>query len=77
MTAEEFLAGYSERSGIPLEELLATGRVVATCRCGDEMCDEWQLTRPENLLHWREEEIVIPRFDAPEPGATLDCAQPQ
>ncbi len=58
ITPEEFLAGYADRSGSTRDKLL-TGRVVATCVCGDELCDGWQLVPEDCLLPWREEVVVI------------------
>jgi hypothetical protein len=56
--AEAFLLAYAERSGSTRDEVM-TGRVVATCACGYEACEGWQII-PENcLLPWREEEVVI------------------
>lgn len=59
ISAEEFLAGYADRSGRTRAELLAGGRVVATCRCDYEQCEGWQLIKPEFLLPWRGEEVTI------------------
>jgi len=59
MTAEEFLAGYAERSRMTPEALLGHGRVVATCHCDEEGCDGFQLISPANMLPWRREEILI------------------
>lgn len=59
VTAEEFLAAYAERSHRTPAELLADGRVVATCHCDYEKCEGWQLIKPEHLLPWHGNEVVI------------------
>ncbi len=59
MTAEEFLEAYASASGVTPEALLLAGRVVATCHCDYDGCRGWQLTRPEHLLPWRDEQIVL------------------
>lgn len=46
-TAEEFLAGYLVRSGMTREQLLER-RIVATCSCGDEVCEGWQVISAES-----------------------------
>ncbi|WP_428383671.1 hypothetical protein [Nevskia ramosa] len=40
MTAEEFTAGYCERSGITRAEFFA-GKVVLPCACAEEGCNGW------------------------------------
>ena len=59
MTAGEFLAQYADRSGIDPDVLLAHGRVVATCSCGDTICDGWQLVPEDCLLPWRQETVAL------------------
>lgn len=53
MTAEEFEAGYAARSGITVEQLRATGRVVVECRCGDESCKGWASVSGDAADDWR------------------------
>lgn len=43
VTAEEFLAGYAERSGVTPQQLLDLGRRVAPCECDYDRCEGWQL----------------------------------
>ena len=56
--AEGFLSRYLELSSLTREQLLRI-RVVATCSCGNETCEGWQVVAPENLMPWLEETVVI------------------
>lgn len=59
MTADEFERAYAERSGITVEQLRAAGRVVAPCRCGEDICEGWQSINAELLA----EELAGPFAD--------------
>lgn len=48
VTAEEFLAGYAERSGVTPQQLLDMGRQVAPCDCDYDRCEGWQLAYPND-----------------------------
>jgi len=58
MSAEDFLVAYAENCGLTREGILAR-RVVATCHCGLEACEGWQVIPEPCLLAWRGEEVVI------------------
>lgn len=51
MTADEFIKGYAERSGVTIEWLYEHGRVVVNCgpdqRCGEPDCPGWALVSRE------------------------------
>ena len=42
MNKEEFVAGYSARFGISLDEL-SKHNVVLSCACKDELCEGWAM----------------------------------
>jgi hypothetical protein len=41
MTADEFEQAYAAKSGLSVEELRASGRVVVRCACGASECEGW------------------------------------
>lgn len=43
MTAEEFEAGYAERSGITAGQLHALGLYPVPCDCGEDTCEGWAM----------------------------------
>lgn len=43
ITAEEFAAGYAERSGVTVEWLKEHGREVRPCDCDYVECEGWQM----------------------------------
>lgn len=43
ITREEFVAGYTKRSGMALEQLAERGRVPMPCDCGEDCCQGWQM----------------------------------
>jgi hypothetical protein len=47
MTAEEFEAGYAERSGLTVDALRRLGFVVRPCSCGETGCHGWQTMTTE------------------------------
>lgn len=56
--AEAFLTRYLKRSGARREVVLAR-RVVATCACGESICDGFQVIPEDCVLSWRGEEVII------------------
>ena len=50
ITAEEFAAGYAERSGVSVEWLRKQGRVPMPCRCEEPECEGWQMGRIANQV---------------------------
>lgn len=38
---------YAKRSGDTVDELRSLGRVVRRCRCGDPICEGWQMVSRE------------------------------
>jgi hypothetical protein len=43
MTAEEFEAGYADRSGMTVGQLHALGLYPEPCDCGEDMCEGWAM----------------------------------
>jgi hypothetical protein len=56
--AAAFLERWAAHSGRTVEQVLKR-RVVATCSCGEDMCEGWQVVPEEVLLPWRDERVVI------------------
>lgn len=56
--AAAFLERWASRSGRTVEQVLER-RVVATCSCGEDICEGWQVVPEDVLLPWRGERVVI------------------
>ena len=52
--ALRFEQAYAERSGITVEQLRSTGRIVVPCKCGEESCEGWQSVNKEDKDHGTE-----------------------
>jgi hypothetical protein len=57
--AAAFLKRYAAACDTTPSDILAGGRVVATCSCGDDSCEGWQVIPEDCLLPWRNEKVVI------------------
>lgn len=57
MTAEEFYAGYSERSKIPVEDLVAMGFRAFRCDCGEDGCHGWAMLRSAHVEEGRRDGV--------------------
>jgi hypothetical protein len=53
-SALRFEQAYAERSGITVEQLRSTGRIVVPCKCGEESCEGWQSVNKEDEDHGTE-----------------------
>lgn len=56
--AEQFLAGYLERSGQTRSELLER-RVVSTCGCAESECEGFKVVPMDCLLPWLGDRVMI------------------
>ena len=56
--AGRFLDRYAARSGLTRDQILER-RVIATCECGEEICEGFQCMPEDTLLPWRGETVLI------------------
>lgn len=72
VTADEFLAAYAQRAGVPALQLLEAGRVVATCACDYQDCEGWQIIPKDCLQPADEVSITAEEYAKPAPRSESD-----
>lgn len=65
ITADEFITGYSERSGVSPEWLALHGRATYPCNCRESGCEGWQMV---NAAFFADELRLWEAGDGPHPS---------